>query len=137
MGMDTVAKVAACKLAKAGLSGEVFFSDSREIDLIHGAKRTKPAEALAGRAATELETMLNVIQRKRLLSTEEEAINLSDGARQREYSEDTNKKRDGFELKGTKWRGRSLQVSSPLGSRVFQRQATAFGNGCVLYLRPG
>jgi hypothetical protein len=96
MGMDTVAEVATCKLAKAGLSGEVFFSDSREIDLVHSTERAKPAEALAGRAATELETMLYVIQRKRLLSTEEEAINFTNRARQREYSENTNKKRDGL-----------------------------------------
>ena len=102
--MNAVAEVATGELAQAGLGSEVFFSDSREIDLVHGTERAKPAEALAGRTATELETMLNVIQRKRLLSTEEEAINFSDGARQREYSEDTNKKRDGLKLEGAKSR---------------------------------
>jgi hypothetical protein len=96
MGMNAVAEVAAGELAQAGLSSEVFFSDSREIDLVHSTERTKPAEAFAGRAATELETMLHVIQRKRLLSTEEEAINFTNRARQREYSENTNKKRDGL-----------------------------------------
>jgi hypothetical protein len=72
--------------------------------LVYGPKRAKPTETFARRAATELETMLNVIQRKRLLSTEEEAINFSDGARQREYSEDTNKKRDGLKLESAKSR---------------------------------
>jgi hypothetical protein len=61
--------------------------------------------------------MLNVIQRKRLLSTEKETINFTDGARQREYYEDTNKKRNGLELEGTKWSGDRLKVSFPLGWR--------------------
>lgn len=96
MRVDAVAEVAARELAQTGLCSEVFFSDSRDIDLVHGTERAKPAEALAGRAATELETMLHVIQRKRLLSTEEEAINFTNRPRQREYSENTNKKRDGL-----------------------------------------
>ena len=96
MRVDAVAEIATGELAETCLGAEVFFSDSREIDLIHGAKRTKPAEALAGRAATELQAGLHVIQRKRFLSTEEEAINFTNRPRQREYSENTNKKRDGL-----------------------------------------
>jgi hypothetical protein len=104
MGMNAVAEVATGELAQAGLGSEVFFSDSREIDLVHGTERAKPAEALAGRTATELQAGLHIVEGEGLLSTEEETINFTNRPRQREYSEDTNKKRDGLKLEGAKSR---------------------------------
>jgi hypothetical protein len=117
MGMNAVAEVATGELAQAGLGSEVFFADSREIDLVHGTERAKPAETFARRAATELETMLHVIQRERLLSAEEKAINFTDGTWQREDTEDTNKKRNGLELEGTESSGDRLKVFFPFGWR--------------------
>jgi hypothetical protein len=62
MRVDAVTEVAARELAQTGLCSEVFFSDSREINLVHGTERAKPAEALAGRAATELQAGLHIVE---------------------------------------------------------------------------
>ena len=82
MGIDAVAEVAAGELAQAGFGGEVFFADAGQVDLVHGAEGAEPAQAFARGAATELQATLNIVERERFRSAEEEAVNFTDGARQ-------------------------------------------------------
>ena len=103
MGIDAVAEVTACQLAQAGFSGEVFFADAGQVDLVHGAEGAEPAEAFARGSATELQAGLHIVERERFRCAEEESVNFTDGARQRESSKDMNKKCDGLELKGAEW----------------------------------
>ena len=100
MGIDAVAEVAAGELAQAGFGGEVFLADAGQIDVVHGAEGAEPAQAFARGSATELQATLNIVERERFRSAEEEAVNFTDGARQREGSKDMDKKCDGLELKG-------------------------------------
>ena len=103
MGIDAIAEVTAGELAQAGLGGEVFFADTGQVDLVHGAERAKPAQSLACGSATELQAGLHIVERERFRCAEEESVNFTDGARQRESSKDMNKKCDGLELKGAEW----------------------------------
>jgi hypothetical protein len=81
---------------------------------------------------------LHIVERERFRRAEEEAVDFADGARQREGSEDMNKKRDRLELKGAEWSGRRcLEIRSPCGSGAFYRQAAAFGKRGVFYRRHG
>jgi hypothetical protein len=100
MGIDAVAEVAAGELAQAGLGGEMFFADAGQVDLVHGTEGAEPAQAFTRGPTTELQTGLHIVERERFGRAEEESVNFTDGAGQREGSEDMNKKRDGLELKG-------------------------------------
>ena len=100
VGIDAVAEVSAGELSQAGLGGEVFFADAGQVDLVHGTERAEPAQAFACGSATELQATLHIVERERFRRAEKESVNFSDGAGQREGSEDMDKKCDGLELKG-------------------------------------
>ena len=112
----------------------MFFADARQVNLVHGAEGPEPAQAFARGAATELQAGLHIVERERFRCAEEETVNFTDGAGQRESSEDMNKKRDRLELKGTeRWGWRYLEIRSPWSSRAFYRQAAALGKRRAFY----
>jgi len=100
MGIYAVAEVAAGELAQTGLGSEVLFANPRNVNLVDSTEGTKPAQTLAGRSPTQLQTRLHIVERKGLWGAEKEAVNFSDGARERESTEDVNEECDRLDLEG-------------------------------------